>query len=191
MPGLDVTLNGNYTSVEVRYMQQAMAVYGEKVSPPTADKRWKMVTATMRRHGYERDALIETLHTVQQLFGYLDDDSLRFVARSLRQPLSRVYGVATFYHYFTLRPPGEHTCTICLGTACYIKGAPRLVASAERTAGVKVGETSPDGTVSLLSVRCVGSCSLAPVALYDGELAARVQPSDLERHIADWTNHDT
>ena len=83
--------------------------------PPSDDKRWKMVTATMRRHGHRPDALIETLHTVQETFGYLGTEALHYVAASLRVPLSRVYGVATFYHFFSLEPPGDHTCILCTG----------------------------------------------------------------------------
>ncbi len=75
----------------------------------------------MRKNGFARHALIETLHTVQSSFGYLDDDAIRFVALTLRVPLSQAYGVVTFYHYFSLKPPGKHTLTICAGTACYIK----------------------------------------------------------------------
>ena len=89
--------------------------------PPSDDKRWKIVTGTMRRHGFSRKALIETLHTVQDCFGCLDKASMRFVAQSLRVPLSTVYGVATFYHFFKLKPPGKHDCLVCTGTACYIK----------------------------------------------------------------------
>lgn len=92
---------------------------------PSNDKRWRIVNGTMRRRGFARDALIETLHTVQEYFGYLDKPSLKFVAESLRVPLSQAYGVATFYHFFTLKPPGKHTCLVCLGTACYIKVLPR------------------------------------------------------------------
>ena len=75
-----------------------------RLAPPTEDKRWKLVQSAMRRHGYEPNALIETLHTVQEAFGYLEKDSLRYVAASLRVPYSRVYGVVTFYHFFTLKP---------------------------------------------------------------------------------------
>ena len=82
-----------------------------KPALPSDDKRWRIVNGTMRRHGYSRDALIETLHTVQQSFGFLDKESLAFVAASLRVPLSQSYGVATFYHFFTLKPPGEHTAS--------------------------------------------------------------------------------
>ena len=97
------------------------------ISPPSDDKRWRVVDATMRRHGYKPSALIEALHAVQQAFGYLDEPSLRYVAGSLGVPLSRVYGVATFYHYFSMKPQGEHTCVVCTGTACYIKDSPALL----------------------------------------------------------------
>jgi bidirectional [NiFe] hydrogenase diaphorase subunit len=157
-----------------------------KVSPPSEDRRWKLVGVTMRRHGYRRDALIETLHTVQQSFGYLDPEALRYVALSLRVPLSRAFGVATFYHFFSLKPPGEHTCVICMGTACYIKGAPLLVAEVEKALGVKTGETTPDGRISYLSARCLGSCGLAPAAVFDGEVAAKLGPAELRVRLQRW-----
>ena len=100
----------------------------------------------MRKNGFARHALIETLHTVQSSFGYLDDDAIRFVAKSLRVPLSQAYGVVTFYHYFSLKPPGKHTVTICAGTACYIKGADKLVAAAEKRLGIAPGQTTKDTT---------------------------------------------
>ena len=157
-----------------------------KVAPPSEDRRWKLVSATMRRHGHRRDALIETLHTVQQSFGYLDQDSLRYVALSLRVPLSRAFGVATFYHYFSLKPPGEHTCVICMGTACYIKGAQLLVAEIEKSFGVKPGQTTADGRISLLAARCIGSCGLAPAAVFDGEVAAKLTPAELQGRLHRW-----
>src|SRR6266545_4892032 len=87
------------------------------------EKRRRMIVATMRRNGYAPDALIETLHTVQSAFGYLDTSELRFVAHELHIPLSKVYGVATFYHAFALKPEGRHRCIVCQGTACYVKGS--------------------------------------------------------------------
>ena len=137
---------------------------------PSDDKRWKIVNGTMRKNGFARHALIETLHTVQSSFGYLDDDSIRFVARSLRVPLSQAYGVVTFYHYFSLKPPGKHTMTICTGTACYIKGTDKLLAAAEKRLGIPQGQTTKDGQISLMTARCVGACGRAPVVLTDGEL---------------------
>jgi len=159
-----------------------------KISPPSEDKRWKIVGATMRRHGFGRNALIETLHTVQQSFGFLDRPSLEYVAQSLRVPLSKAFGVATFYHYFSLKPPGEHTCVVCLGTACYIKGAPQLLGELEQSLGIKPGETTADGRVSALTARCVGSCSLAPVALFDGEVAARLSAKDMQGRLQKWVS---
>lgn len=100
------------------------------------DNRWKIVNGTMRRSGFARHALIETLHTVQSSFGYLDEQAIRFVAQSLRVPLSQAFGVATFYHYFSLKPPGKHTLCVCAGTACYIKGATALIEAAEKRLGV-------------------------------------------------------
>jgi bidirectional [NiFe] hydrogenase diaphorase subunit len=161
-----------------------------KPPSPSPDKRWKIVDATMRRVGQHSRGLIETLHTVQEAFGYLDETALRYVAVSLRVPLSRAYGVATFYHFFTLKPAGEHTCVICLGTACYIKGAPQLVDAVRRQLDIAPGETTTDGKVSVLSARCLGSCGLAPAVVYDNEVAGKVTPEQLRQQMAKWDAHD-
>lgn len=153
---------------------------------PSEDKRWRIVTGTMRKHGFSRDALIETLHTVQESFGYLDKPGLKFVADSLRVPLSQAYGVATFYHFFTMKPPGVHTCLICMGTACYIKGAGTLLTEAETALGVRSGETTADGNASLLTARCIGSCSLAPAVVLDGETVGNLETAGLRRKLEGW-----
>lgn len=152
------------------------------------DRRWRLVDATMRRLGHKPHALIETLHTVQEAFGYLEDDSLRYVAKALNVPLSKVYGVATFYHYFTLKPQGEHACVVCTGTACYIKGAPDLLENIEQTIGAKPGETTENGKVSVLSARCLGSCGLAPAVVFDGEVAGRLTSMELQDRLQGWMN---
>jgi bidirectional [NiFe] hydrogenase diaphorase subunit len=133
----------------------------------------------MRRHGYQSHALIEVLHTVQDCFGYLDDLALRWVARSLRVPYSKVYGVATFYHFFSLKPQGTHTCVVCTGTACYIKRATALLNAVEINAKIKPGETTDNKQVSLLTARCVGTCGLAPVVVFDGEITGKVSPQQV------------
>ncbi|HYA64590.1 MAG TPA: bidirectional hydrogenase complex protein HoxE [Candidatus Sulfotelmatobacter sp.] len=153
---------------------------------PTEDKRWRIVSGTMRRHGYSRDALIETLHTVQESFGYLDKQSLNFVADSLRVPLSQAYGVATFYHFFTMKPPGAHSCLICMGTACYIKGAGTLLSQAEASLGIRAGETTPDAQASLITARCIGSCSVAPAVVMDGETVGNVEAPILRKRLEGW-----
>jgi bidirectional [NiFe] hydrogenase diaphorase subunit len=160
-----------------------MSTYLGTPKLPSDDKRWKIVEATARRHGREPHALIETLHTVQECFGYLDDIALKFVATTLRVPLSRVYGAATFYHFFTLKPKGKHTCVVCTGTACYIKGAPALLTAIEGAYGIKPGETTEDNELSVLTARCLGSCGLAPAAVMDGQVLGKIGPTDMLARI--------
>ena len=150
-----------------------------KPPAPTDDKRWKIVQTRMRRGGDRPAALIEALHAAQEAFGYLDTEALNFVGDTLGVPHSRVYGVATFYSFFTLKPQGEHTCVVCTGTACYINGAKEILAGLNRELGIKPKETTADGKISLLTARCVGSCSLAPAAIIDGEVKGKVSAGDL------------
>jgi bidirectional [NiFe] hydrogenase diaphorase subunit len=113
---------------------------------------------------------------------------MKYVASSLRVPLSQVYGVATFYHFFTLKPQGEHTCVVCTGTACYIKGAQGLLDAVQEVTGAKPGETSIDGRVSVLTARCLGACGLAPAVVLDGETAGNVTVDEIKKQLQDWTN---
>lgn len=150
-----------------------------KPQPPTDDKRWKMIDVTMRRNGFANHALIETLHRVQGLFGYLDEPSMQYVAESLGLPLSKVYGVATFYHLFSLKPQGKHTCVVCTGTACYIKGADQLIDGIREKYDVGIGETTADGELSLIGARCIGTCGLAPAAVVDGSVLGNLGVDDM------------
>lgn len=153
---------------------------------PSGDKRFKMLDATMKRHQYRADALIEVLHKAQDLFGHLQEDLLLYVSRHLKLPTSWVYGVATFYHLFSFAPRGEHTCVLCLGTACYVKGAARLQATLEHVCETKLGETSPDGKVSLLGARCIGACGLAPVVVFDGATEGHLSDDDVLQRVSEW-----
>jgi bidirectional [NiFe] hydrogenase diaphorase subunit len=101
---------------------------------------------------------------------------LVYVARQLRQPPSRVFGVATFYHLFNLEPQGEHNCTVCMGTACYVKGAGDIVTAVGEAYGIEDGKTTDDGALTLSSARCLGSCGLAPVVLLDGAVLSHEDP---------------
>ncbi len=148
-----------------------------------SDNRRKILEATMKRFQYQGDALIEVLHKAQELYGFLSPELLSDVAQRLRLPPSRVYGVATFYHFFSLAPQGEHTCTVCLGTACYVRGAALLLRELEELSGVKAGHTSADGRFSLLTARCLGACGLAPAAVLDGEVVGHADRSDLATRI--------
>ncbi len=161
------------------------------ISPPSDDKRWKIVDGMMRRHGHEPFALIEVLHTVQETFGFLNDDALRYVATSLKVPYSKVYGVATFYHFFTMKPPGKHTCVVCTGTACHIKGAPMLLNAVQDAAKIKQGETTPDGNLSLLTARCLGSCGLAPAVVFDGQVAGKITTENIRRRVMEYLSAES
>ncbi len=134
-----------------------------------------MLERAMARHHYSGDALIEVLHTAQELYGFLSPTLLKTISTKLRLPPSRVLGVATFYHFFSLKPKGEHTFVVCLGTACYVAGAPSVMAKLEKRCA-KAGTTSPDGKVSVDAARCIGSCGLAPAVICDGKIMARVSP---------------
>lgn len=146
----------------------------------------------MRRHGYQPHTLIETLHTTQESFGYLDEDSLRYIAAALRVPLSQVYGVATFYQAFTLKPKGaHHTCVICTGTACHLKGAPGILADIAQQFDLKPGTATADGKVSLMTARCLASCGLAPAAVFDGKMVGGLTSAQIAKRIEAWLNHES
>jgi bidirectional [NiFe] hydrogenase diaphorase subunit len=147
--------------------------------PPTEDKRWKIIETTMRRNDFQPDALIESLHSVQQTFGFLDIPSMRWVAAALKVPLSKVYGVATFYHFFTLKPQGKHVCVVCMGTACYIKGGRQLLDEIQRHYAIAEGQTTKDGQLSLLVARCIGACGLAPTVVVDGNVLGKRSAAEL------------
>ena len=152
----------------------------------SGDKRFKILEVHMKKHQFRHDALIEVLHKAQELFGYLEDDLLLFISYKLKLPPSRVYGVATFYHFFTLKPQGEHTCVVCMGTACYVKGADKLITALEDQLKTKFGETTADGKVSLLTARCIGACGIAPAAVYDGTVTPRQTPESAMEQIKKW-----
>lgn len=137
---------------------------------PSGDQRFKLLESTMKRHQYQSQALLEVLHTAQELFGSLSPDLLWFVSQKLDVPPSRVYGVATFYHFFTLEPKGRHTCVICLGTACYVKGAGLILSAVEEAFGVKAGSTAADHSLSVDIARCLGACGTAPAGVVDGQV---------------------
>ena len=146
------------------------------------DNREKLLERAMSRHQYSGDALIEVLHTAQELFGFLSRPLLKTIATKLRLPPSRVLGVATFYHFFSLKPKGEHRFVVCIGTACYVAGGLRLTETLERRC-VRAGQTTADGKVSVETARCIGSCGLAPAVIYDGNVLARVTPGMLDAEL--------
>ena len=152
------------------------------------DKRWETIDRVMQRHDYRQDALIETLHAAQDAFGYLDADTLRHIAARLKTPPSKVYGVVTFYNHFKTKPKGEHTLVVCTGTACHVKGNDQVLAWMEEHYHLKPGDTTTDNRLSLLEVRCVGACALAPVVIADGGIIAKKSLAESTAMIREWLN---
>lgn len=152
---------------------------------PSGDERFGMLDKALKRARYSQDQLIEVLHTAQELFGYLSPDVLIYVGRALKLPLSRVFGVATFYHLFTFDPPGDHSATVCTGTACFVKGADHIVAALSREYGIAVGGTTEDGRFNLKTARCLGSCGMAPVVVFDGDVRGHLTDDRAVAEVAE------
>lgn len=150
------------------------------------DKRWKILEGQMKLHQYRKDALIEILHKAQETFGFLTDEVLTYIAESLKLPKSYVYGVVTFYHFFKLKPQGKHTVVLCLGTACYVKGANKIVEYMKEKYDIEPGGTTSDNLISFMAARCVGACGVAPAAIVDGVLEPYFTVEKLEQKINEW-----
>jgi bidirectional [NiFe] hydrogenase diaphorase subunit len=142
--------------------------------------------AVLRGQRHRGEGLIEVLHEAQQLWGHLPRAVLAHVARELRLPPSRVHGVASFYNLFALEPRGSHLCTVCMGTACYVRDAAAILEGLERDAGVPAGRTTADGRLTLEVARCVGACGIGPVVVFDGEVAGRQEPGAALRRVRAW-----
>jgi len=141
-----------------------------------SDVRVKKLMSAMSAHHRRPDALIEILHTAHDLYGYLPLNLLSYISKELKVSPSKIYGVVTFYHFFSLKPKGEHNCLICTGTACYVKGSQAILEAVEKEYLIKAGETTRDNCLSLQTVRCIGTCGLAPAAVLDNENLAKITP---------------
>jgi bidirectional [NiFe] hydrogenase diaphorase subunit len=161
-------------------------VQPEPKNHPSGDNRFKLLDRAITKHHASGDALIEILHVAQGIFGFLENDLMVYIANALKLPLSRVYGVATFYHFFRMKPAGKHTCVVCTGTACYIKGANQILDSIQQAHGIKPGETTADGQVSVLTARCLGACGLAAAVVYDGEVAGKQDANGTLERLQKW-----
>lgn len=128
----------------------------------------------------EPGELINVLHKSQESFGYLPAEVQEIVARELGIPVAKVYGVVTFYSFFTMIPKGQHPISICTGTACYVRGAEKVLDEFKRVLNISVGETTPDGKFSMSCLRCVGACGLAPVVMIGEKVYGRVSPDGVK-----------
>jgi len=132
--------------------------------------------------------LINVLHKCQEHFGYLPAEVQEVISDELNVPVAKIYGVITFYSFFTMTPRGKHPVSICMGTACYVRGAEKVLEEFKRELGVQVGQTTKDGKFSLSSLRCVGACGLAPVVMVGEKIYGRVSPDGVKEIIAEYRN---
>lgn len=139
-------------------------------------------------HKDKPGAAMVVLGEVQSKIGWVSDATQAYLADQLEIPVSTIHGVVTFYSFFTTNPKGKHTIKFCMGTACYVGGVPQLVEKAKQVLGIDVGETTPDGLITLEICRCVGACSQAPVIVIDEEVLGRVKPNKLPQAIKQLQN---
>jgi NADH-quinone oxidoreductase subunit E len=146
----------------------------ENVLPLEMDVDPEAVVRILNKHNHARGSLIAVLEEIQKEYGYLPEKALRTVSEKTEQSLVDLYGVATFYRSFSLRPRGEHVISVCLGTACHVRGAPTVVQEFERQLGVRAGETTSDGRFTLETVNCLGACALGPIVVVNGRYFSKV-----------------
>jgi bidirectional [NiFe] hydrogenase diaphorase subunit len=147
------------------------------------DPRLKLIAAKIKKENYKADALIEVLHTAQNAYGYLPKNVLAYITKALKLPPSRVYSTVTFYHFFSLKSKGEHTCLVCTGTACYVKGAQALIDEIQKGFGLKPGQVTPDNKLGIQVARCIGACGLAPAVVIDEEVQGKIKAEELTAKI--------
>ncbi|NLP47121.1 MAG: NADH-quinone oxidoreductase subunit NuoE [Epulopiscium sp.] len=134
----------------------------------------------------QKGELISILHKAQEIFGYLPKELQQHIAKKLNIPVSKVYGVVSFYSFFNMEPKGEHPISVCMGTACYVRGAEKVLNEFKKQLNLEVGETTPDGKFSLLSLRCVGACGLAPVVMVGEKVYGHVTPEMVKEIIKEY-----
>ena len=149
-------------------------IHEEKIEP-------EKIAKIVGRYGGNRDSLISILQDIQSEYRYLPEESLRAVAAQLGLPLVQVYGVATFFKAFSLKPRGKHTVSVCLGTACHVRGAPALLDELKRRLGIEPGDTTDDMEFSLEAVNCLGACALGPILVVDGEYHGQMSAGKVKK----------
>lgn len=144
------------------------------------DPRYIKLEEILAHYQGVEGSLIQVLHEAQEVFGYLPNEVQERVAEAMNVPLSEVYGVITFYSLFSLKPRGQYKVGVCLGTACYVRGAALVLAELEKQLGIKVNNTTSDGKFTLEITRCIGACGLAPVITINEDVYGRLQPDKVK-----------
>ena len=151
-----------------------------------SESKIKFIKDVCKSFGNKAGEVINVLHKVQGEYGYLPAEIQELVAKELGIPVSRVYGIVSFYSFFTMTPKGEHPISVCLGTACYVRGAEKVLDELKRQLGIGVGEVTPDGKFSLTCLRCVGACGLAPVIEVGEKVYGRMTPDRVKDVLAEY-----
>lgn len=136
----------------------------------------------------KKSSLIIILHKAQEIFGYIPEEVQEFIAEKIEVPVSKVYGVVSFYNFFSMEPKGKYPISVCTGTACYVRGAEKILEALQKELGLKLGGVTEDGLFSLDSLRCVGACGLAPVMLVGKDIHGKVKPEDVKKIIENYKN---
>ena len=151
-----------------------------------ADENLKALDDFIKLHNAEEESLIAILHKAQELFGYLPSELQLYISRKLNIPAAKVYGVVSFYSYFSQQKRGKYAISVCMGTACFVKGIEKVMHEFSEQLGVKSGESTSDGLFTLRDVRCIGACGLAPVVMINDKVFGHVKPEDVNKIIADY-----
>jgi len=140
----------------------------------------RLLREAIERHRGEKGATMPILQKAQEIYGYLPEEVQLIIAEALDLSLSEIYGVVSFYSQFSLNPMGKHVVSVCMGTACYVKGAGEILEKCEQKLGIKAGEITPDGKFSIAAVRCIGACGLAPVLTIGPDVHGRLVPAQID-----------
>jgi NADP-reducing hydrogenase subunit HndA len=151
-----------------------------------SDRKLQELKDVCKSFNNEKGELINVLHKAQSIFGYLPAEVQEVIAKELNLSVAHVYGVVTFYSFFTMIPKGRYPISICLGTACYVRGAEKVLEEFKRQLKIQVGETTPDGKFSLSCLRCVGACGLAPVVMVGEKVYGRVSTDSVQDIVAEY-----
>ncbi len=147
------------------------------------DDRIEKVKGILEEHKSVKGGLIPILHGTQEIYGYLPEDALNFISESMDISMQEIYGVITFYDLFSLEPKGEHIIKVCMGTACYVKGAKDILDKLSQELNVEVGKTTADGKYTLEATRCLGACGLSPVMTIDDKVYGRINHREVKRFL--------
>ena len=150
----------------------------------------KSVESFLEKWKDKKGNLIMVLHDIQDYYGYVRKEEAYKLSKAMKIPLARIYEVLTFYNYFTVTPPGKYKIAVCMGTACYLKGAPEILKKLSKELQVNEGETTPDGLFKLEVVRCLGCCGLAPVVMINDKVLSKVSPDNIKDIITKYKNEE-